>query len=65
MCTSDTDFAAFTGLVAAEDIYLNATIMFRCPVSDHLWFYWLGFDHPPRLYAPAATGADRGAPEVR
>jgi hypothetical protein len=52
LCTSDRDFDAFTGLVDAQDVYLNATLMFRCPVSDHLWFFWAGLDEPPTLYAP-------------
>lgn len=49
---SDTDFDAFQGLVKAEDVYQAATIMYRCPVSDHLWIYWQGFDQPPSLYSP-------------
>ncbi len=49
---SDVDFNAFTGLIQSEDIYQAATIMYRCPVSDHLWIYWQGFDKPPSLYAP-------------
>ncbi len=51
-CLSDTDFDAFEGLVQAEDIYLQSTIMYRCPVSGHLWFFWRGVDEPPSLYAP-------------
>ena len=49
---SDTDFDAFTGLVQAEDIYQAATMMFRCPKSDHLWIFWRGIDQPPTLYSP-------------
>lgn len=49
---SDLEFDAFQGLVQAEDLYRAATIMFRCPVSDHLWIYWQGFNGPPSLYSP-------------
>lgn len=49
---SDIDFDAFQGLVQAEDVYQAATIMYRCPVSGHLWVYWQGVDRPPSLYAP-------------
>lgn len=51
---SDTDFDRFQGLVQAEDVYRAATIMYRCPVSDHLWIYWDGFDSPPSLYGTQA-----------
>lgn len=51
-CLSDADFDAWTGLVYAEDIYRKTTIMFRCPRSDHLWFFWNGFENPPTLYGP-------------
>lgn len=63
-CLSDQDFDAFTGLVDAEDIYMQSTIMFRCPESDHLWIYWDGFDQAPSLYAPRNEGRHRGAPST-
>ncbi len=50
---SDVDFDRFPGLVDAEQIYMAATLMFRCPSSDHLWIYWDGIDQPPSLYAPS------------
>ncbi len=53
-CLSDSDFGAFTGVVNAEDLYLQSTIMYRCPESGHLWVFWSGFDAPPSLYAPSA-----------
>ena len=49
---SDVDFDSFQGMVDVEAIYLACTVVFRCPVSDHLWIYWNGFDQPPQLYAP-------------
>ncbi len=52
-CLSDADFDAFTGLVNAEDIYRQSTIMYRCPESDHLWFFWNGIAEKPALYAPS------------
>ena len=57
-CISDVDFDVFTGQVNAEDIYLQSTIMYRCPVSQHLWIYWKGFDQPPTLYAPTPPNSD-------
>jgi hypothetical protein len=51
-CLSDQDFDAFTGLVQAEDVYLSAVAMYRCPKSDHLWLFWGGVDEPPKLYSP-------------
>lgn len=51
-CLSDQAFVAFFGLVQAEDVYLQATTMYRCPKSDHLWFFWDGLDKPPSLYGP-------------
>jgi hypothetical protein len=51
-CLSDVDFEAFQGTVNAEELYMQTTLMYRCPVSDHLWFFWKGIDEPPVLYAP-------------
>ena len=51
-CMSDTDYDAFTGLVNAEDVYQQSTIMYRCPASGHLWVFWRGLDEPPALYTP-------------
>jgi hypothetical protein len=52
-CLSDTDFDGFDGLVNAEEIYLRSTIMYQCPVSDHLWIFWKGSAEAPALYSPA------------
>jgi hypothetical protein len=52
---SDIDYDAFAGLVNAEDVYQQSTIMYRCPASGHLWVFWQGFDEPPALYAPTAV----------
>lgn len=49
---SDVDFDAYEGLVDVEELYRATTLMFRCPVSDHLWVYWDGLDSPPSLYGP-------------
>ena len=53
---SDVDFDSYSGEVNAEDVYRAATIAFRCPVSDHLWIYWDGFDKAPQLYQPIPGG---------
>ena len=52
MLTSDQDFEAFTGLVQAEDVYINATVGFRCPSCGRLHVFWQGFDVKPTVYAP-------------
>jgi hypothetical protein len=51
-CLADQDFELFTGLINAEDIYRETTIMYRCPKSGHLWIFWRGFDQHPSVYAP-------------
>ncbi len=51
-CLSDCDFDDFAGMVNVENVYARTTIMYRCPASDHLWFFWDGIEAPPRLYAP-------------
>jgi hypothetical protein len=59
-CLSDTDFDAFTGLVNAEDIYQQSTMMYRCPASGHLWVFWRGFEEPPAVYTPTALPESYG-----
>ncbi|MFJ3407279.1 hypothetical protein [Promicromonospora sp. NPDC090134] len=49
---SDVDFDHHSGTVDADELYQQATLMYRCPQSDHLWIYWRGLDHPPSLYSP-------------
>jgi hypothetical protein len=50
-CLSDAGFDAFEGVVNAEDLYAQSTIMYRCPASGHLWIFWKGIGEPPGLYA--------------
>jgi hypothetical protein len=38
--------------VAVDQLYMQATVMFRCPRSGHLWIYWDGLGVPPALYSP-------------
>jgi len=33
---------------------MKSTIMYRCPASGHLWFFWNGIDKQPALYAPTS-----------
>jgi hypothetical protein len=56
---SDVDFDGFSGLVDADQIYMKATVMFRCPSCDHLWVYWDGMDQAPSLYSPSSVGEER------
>lgn len=55
-CLSDADFDAFEGLVHAEDVYTQSTIMYRCPTSEHLWCFWNGIDEPPAIRANGLAG---------
>ena len=57
---SDTTFDGFAGLVDADQIYMESTVMFRCPNSGHLWIYWDGLDHPPSPYAPIQSDGEGG-----
>jgi hypothetical protein len=41
---SDVEFDKYSGQIDVEVLYQSATIAFRCPVSDHLWIFWDGFD---------------------
>ncbi|HEU0131102.1 MAG TPA: hypothetical protein VFQ85_08945 [Mycobacteriales bacterium] len=49
---SDVEFDEFIGMIDAEVIYRRTTIMYRCPHSGHLWFFWNGFDARPTIYEP-------------
>jgi hypothetical protein len=51
---SDIDFDALSGTVDVEELYRSMRILYRCPVSDHLWVFWNGFDAAPTLYTPSA-----------
>ena len=48
---ADSELEEIRGLVEVEVLYLQMRIMYRCPVSDHLWIFWDGLDAPPTLYA--------------
>lgn len=45
MWNNDVDFG---------EVYSSMTMMFRCPVSDHLWIFWEGITGVPRLYGPTS-----------
>lgn len=51
---SDVEFDELIGSVDVEALYRRMRIMYRCPVSDHLWVFWDSFDAPPKLYSPGA-----------
>ena len=57
---SDIEFDDVNGPIDAEALYQRMRIMYRCPVSDHLWVFWDGFDAPPKLYAPELIPSDDG-----
>lgn len=52
---------AFDGADAhdIDALYMQATIMFRCPNSGHLWIYWDGLDRAPYLYTPTDFRSSR------
>jgi hypothetical protein len=51
-CLSDVEYDQFQGLVDVEDVYQRSTIFYRCPQSEHLWFFWDGLGEKPSLYSP-------------
>lgn len=63
LCMSDVAFDEYGGRFDVENRYMQMVSFYRCPVSDHLWFFWDGFDAPPVLYERvSAPGA--GTPDV-
>jgi hypothetical protein len=52
-CLSEVQFDGLPDDASVTDAYLLATLMFRCPKSDHLWFFWEGIENDPQMYAPA------------
>lgn len=55
---SDTDFAAFSGAVDAEDVYQAMTHAFRCAACDRLHVFWSGLEREPTVYAVERAGDD-------
>lgn len=47
---SDLDFDAFTGTVAAEDVYASMSHAFRCGECGRLHVFWAGLDADPTIY---------------
>lgn len=39
-------------VVGIDALYMESTLMFRCPNSGHLWVYWDGYGELPTLYTP-------------
>lgn len=54
---ADSVFDELSDSVGVDQRYMQATVMFRCPQSGHLWIYWDGLGAPPTLYSPG-TAAD-------
>ena len=54
---SDIAFDSYSGHVDVEALDRATTIMFRCPRSGHLWFFWDGIDAPPSVYSPTQLPA--------
>ena len=66
-CLSDADFDAVEGLVNAEDLYTQSTIMYRCPASGHLWCSGTASRNRPRstrLRLCRRAGANRLSPQA-
>lgn len=55
---TDARFDEFVGQVDSDQLYMDATVMFRCPNSGHLWIYWSGLENLPSLYTPTPTEND-------
>jgi hypothetical protein len=42
------------GSIDRQALYRQTISLYRCPVSDHLFAFWHGFDAPAITYAPIA-----------
>lgn len=49
---ADSVFDDLSDSVAVHPLYMQSTVMFRCPRSGHLWIYWDGLGASPALYSP-------------
>lgn len=53
---SDVTFTAHweatDGVARMSDLEHDSVLLYRCPVSDHLWVFWDGIEAAPRVYAP-------------
>jgi hypothetical protein len=58
---SDVEFDRFEGVTDADEMYRFATVMYRCPQSDHLWIFWDGFSARPSLYEPIGLSSRQAA----
>ena len=52
LLVSDPDFAGFTGLVEAEDVYMAMSHVSRCASCGRLHVFWSGLGEHPTVYAP-------------
>lgn len=50
---ADQTFDDLAEVADVDRLYMDATVMFRCPRSGHLWIYWDGLEASPTLYSPA------------
>ncbi|RYF76440.1 MAG: hypothetical protein EOO39_05570 [Cytophagaceae bacterium] len=47
---SDVHYDGFSGLVDAEELYMQMKSMLKCPTCGRLWIYWDGFNMAPTCY---------------
>lgn len=50
---ADQTFDELPEVVDLDRLYMDATVMFKCPSSGHLWIYWDGVEASPTMYSPA------------
>lgn len=52
-CISDMQLEELGDETTTSIVYESSALMYRCPKSDHLWVFWDGFDHVPKVYTPS------------
>ena len=53
-CISDTEFHGLPDSTDLWELYREMKVIYRCPVSDHIWAFWDGLENAPSLYTPTA-----------
>jgi hypothetical protein len=49
---SDQAYDNYSGNIDSEKLYSEMRSFLKCEKCGRLWFFWDGYDHPPKLYAP-------------
>ncbi|OKP81706.1 hypothetical protein A3844_25600 [Paenibacillus helianthi] len=47
---SDVEYDQYQGQIDAEELYLKMKSFLECKICGRLWFFWNGFENPPKEY---------------